>query len=126
MQEIERFVAEHAGRHPELLRQVQWPDVRTIAQREGIRVRRTPLSRPGRLVRYGNTWEIQLADDLDQSRLAVVGCHELVHFWRDRLDEPALYAGEDWEHDPKEDFANLAAWYLTSPARPLTSTPEPL
>jgi hypothetical protein len=116
--EIETFVAEHAVRHPELRRQVHWSAVRTIARREGISLRRLPLSRPGRLVRFGQRWEIQVSDELDLSARAVVGVHELVHYWRDRLDEPAIYASEEWEHDPKEDFANLAAWYLTSPNRP--------
>jgi hypothetical protein len=118
MREIEEFVAHHAVRHPELLRQVHWPQVRAIAQREGVRIRRLPLSRPGRLVRYGRTWEIQLNEDLTETQLAVVGSHELVHFWRDRDEEPAIYAGEDWEPDSKEDFANLVAWYLTTPHRP--------
>lgn len=123
MKEIETFVAEQAVRHPELLRQVHWSDVRTIAAREGLGVRRLPLSRPGRLVRFGERWEIQLSDELNESERAVVGVHELVHYWRDRMDEPAIYASEEWEHDPKEDFANLAAWYLTSPARPPLSDP---
>lgn len=119
MHEIERFVAHHAERHPELLRQVQWSDVRTMAAREDVRVRRVPLSRPGRLVRFAGAWEIQVSDELDLSTRAVIGVHELVHFWRDRLDESAIYsASEEWEHDPKEDFANVVAWYLTSPHRP--------
>src|SRR5689334_20810826 len=122
MQEIEEFVAAHAERHPELLRQLRWSDVRTIARREGIAVRRTALSRPGRLVRYGQQWEIQVSDELDESARTVVGAHELVHFLRDRMDESAIYAAsEEWERDPKEDFANVVAWYLTSPNRPPTS-----
>lgn len=118
MQEIEAFVAQHATRHPELLRQVQWADVRTMAAREGVRVRTLPLSRPGRLVRFGAAWEIQLSDELDASSRTVVGVHELVHYWRDRLEESAFYASEEWADDPKEDFANVVAWYLTSPHRP--------
>jgi hypothetical protein len=118
MREIERFVAEHAVRHPELRRQIHWPQVRTIARREGVRVRRLPLSRPGRLVRFGRSWEIQLSDELTPTELAVVGTHELVHYWRDREDESAFYSGEEWEPDSKEDFANLVAWYLTTPHRP--------
>lgn len=119
MNETEAFVAEHARRHPELLRQVHWPQVRAIAKREGIALRRLPLSRPGRLVRFGGEWEIQISDQLSVTERAVVGTHELVHFWRDRLDESAIYsASELWESDPKEDFANVVAWYLTSPNRP--------
>lgn len=119
MHEVEAFVAEHAARHPELLRQVHWPDVRTIARREGVGLRRLPLSRPGRLVRFGWRWEIQISDELDLSARAVVGVHELVHYWRDRLDESAIYtSSEVWERDPKEDFANVVAWYLTTPHRP--------
>lgn len=121
MREIEEFVAQHSARHPELLRQVQWPDIRRIAAREGVPVRRLPLSRPGRLVRFDRRWEIQLSDQLNQTELAVVGAHELVHYLRDREEEPAIYAGEEWAADPVEDFANLAAWYLTSPARPRRS-----
>ena len=118
MHEIEAFVRQHAPRHPELLRQVHWPEVRAIAKRECIAVRRVPLSRPGRLVRFGGAWEIQISDELDLTARAVVGVHELVHYWRDRLDESAIYsASEEWERDPKEDFANVVAWYLTSPNR---------
>lgn len=124
MQEIIDFVAALVPRHPELRRQVHWPDVRVIARREGVRLRRLPLSRPGRLVRFGRTWEIQISDELDMSARAVVGVHELVHYWRDRMEEPAIYASEEWADDPKEDFANLVAWYLTSPARPPQSSSE--
>lgn len=122
MHEIEAFVAQHATRHPELHRQVQWSDVRTMARREGVSVRRLPLSRPGRLVRFGQRWEVQVSDELDRSARTVVGVHALVHYWRDRLDEPAFCASEEWADDPKEDFANVVAWYLTSPARPRPST----
>lgn len=117
MNEIEAFVQEQGARHPELLRRVQWPEVRAIATREGVTIRITPLARPARLVRYGRTWEIQINEDLNHAARAFYGTHELVHYWRDREDEPTHYAGEDWEHDPKEDFANMVAWYLTSTAR---------
>lgn len=118
MREIEEFIDGLAVRHPELRRQLQWRDVRTIARREGVSVRRLPLSRPGRLVRFGQTWEIQLAEELNETERAVIGTHELVHFWRDRMDEPAIYASDEWQPDPREDFAVLVAWYLTSPNRP--------
>ena len=100
--------------------------MRAIAARESVRVRRLPLSRPGRLVRFGQQWEIQISDELSTTELAVVGTHELVHYWRDRMDEPAIYASEEWMPDPAEDFANLVAWYLTSPARPPRSSEESL
>lgn len=118
MREIEEFVDGLAVRHPELERQLQWRDVRTIARREGVSLRRLPLSRPGRLVRFGQTWEIQISEDLSETERTVIGTHELVHFWRDRMDEPAIYASDEWQPDPREDFAVLVAWYLTSPNRP--------
>lgn len=118
MKEITRFVAAIAERHPEVRRQLHWRDVQTIARREGVSVRRVPLSHPGRLVRFGRQWEIQVNEDLDQSARAVVGVHELVHYWRDREDEPAIYSTDLWMPDPREDFANLVAWYLTTPHRP--------
>lgn len=119
--EISAFVESLAPRHPELRRRVHWPDVRAIAQREGVEIRTTPLSRPARLVRFGRQWEIQLNDELDPNARAFYGMHELVHYWRDREEEPTFYAGEEWEDDPKEDFANLVAWYTTSTAHELVA-----
>lgn len=118
MKEIVQFVDAIARRHPEVRRPLHWPDVRTIARREGIGVRCTSLSHPGRLVRFGRQWEIQVCEDLNESERAVVGVHELVHFWRDREDEPAIYSTDLWMPDPREDFANLVAWFLTTPHRP--------
>jgi hypothetical protein len=114
--EIEEFVHHHAARHPELRRQVQWADVRAIAAREGIHVRVAPVSRPGRLVGMGGTWEMQVSDQLSEGERAFTGMHELVHYWRDREEGSAFYSSMEWEPEPSEDFANFVAWYCTSAA----------
>ncbi len=114
--EVEAFVASLADRHPELRRRVHWGAVRTMARREGIALRTVSLSHPARLVGLGGRWEIQMAEDLDPNARAFYGVHELVHFWRDREVESTFYSSDEWRRDPKEDFANVVAWYLTSTA----------
>lgn len=117
MNEIRAFVEAHATRHPELRRRVQWQDVRAMAAREGVSLHLVPMSRPGRLISFGDHWEIQMSDELDAGARAFVGVHELVHYWRDRETGPTFYSTEAWEPEPCEDFANLVAWYCTSTAR---------
>jgi hypothetical protein len=81
-------------------------------------------ARLGGLVRFGGEWEIQISDQLSVTERAAVGEHELVQYWRDRLDEPAIYASEDRADDPMEDYANLEAWHVTTPLRPVPHRPR--
>ena len=124
MNEIEAFVRHHSIRHPELRRRVQWADIRSIAAREGLKISILPMSRLGRLINYEDEWEIQLSERLDAGTRAVVGMHELVHFWRDREEGPAFYSTEEWQPEPREDFANMVAWYCTSSAYEHYARPE--
>lgn len=122
MNEIEQFVTLKGARHPELRRRVQWSGVRAIAAREGVHIRVMEMSRPGRLVSFGDRWEMQISEDLSDGARAFTGVHELVHYWRDREDGATFYASMEWEPEPREDFANMVAWYLTSSAHEFYST----
>jgi hypothetical protein len=106
-----------AGRHPELHRQVRWSDFEAICAREKIIVRIVALSRPARLVRFGQHVCIQINRAVHSSMLRTrYGMHELSHFWRDDPGEACYHAEEEWVASESEDFADLFAWQTTSPA----------
>ena len=114
---VPSFIKVMAERHPELRTQVTYVDFLAIAEREGISVRVVPLSRPARLVRCENAVFIQLADRTTHKERAVLGMHELCHFWRDDPGQPCFYADEE-DLRPLEEFADIFAWFVTSTARP--------
>lgn len=110
------FIRTMAERHPELRRPVTYAEFCAIAAREGIPVRVVPLSRPARLIRYGSSVAIQLSDRLPREERAIRGMHELCHFWRDDPGQPCYY-DDDEAAAPLEQFADVFAWAVTSPAR---------
>ncbi|MFL5481122.1 MAG: HIRAN domain-containing protein [Gemmatimonadaceae bacterium] len=104
--------------HPELMGPVRWQGFLRMAERSGIAVRVVPLSRPARLIRYGQALCIQIQRELNHHLRTLYGMHELCHAWRDELGMECIYADEETVMtDPKEDFADLFAWYVTSEAR---------
>jgi hypothetical protein len=106
------------AKHPELAQPVRWQHFLRMAERSNIAVRIVPLSRPARLIRYGQSLCIQLRRDLNHHLRTMYGMHELVHAWRDELGIACIYADDETvATDPKEDFADLFAWFVTSEAR---------
>lgn len=105
--------------HPELLRPVVWPDVRVMCHREGIAIYHVAAPFAGRLLRAGRFVAVQLNRKLSEAERTVVALHELAHFWRDDPGEPAYYLDlGDRRQDPREEFADIFAWYVTTPHRP--------
>lgn len=115
--DVRAFAAHMANRHPELARPVTWADFLAIAGRCRIIVRVVEMSHPARLVRLGNTVGIQLKRGLPRTLQTRYGMHELWHYWVDDIHEACIYADEDTVRHPREDPADLFAWYVTSPAR---------
>lgn len=114
---VPHFVRTMAERHPELWQQITYAEFAVIAAREGIAVRVTPaLSRPARLVRAGAAAFIQFRSDTGPGERAVLGMHELCHYWRDDPGQPCYYA-DGADLSPIEEFADIFAWCVTSPAR---------
>lgn len=110
------FIKTMAERHPELRVPVGYAEFLAIANREGVAVRVLPLPWPARLIRAGSAVFIQLADRTTHKERTVLGMHELCHFWRDDPGQPCFYADEE-DLRPLEEFADIFAWAVTSPAR---------
>ena len=108
-----------AKRHPELVRPCVWDDFVRIAEREEIVVRvvELPPWQQARMVRFGQRPFIQLSKRLTRDERTVVGFHELAHFWRDDPGVACYHAEQDDRCHPREDFADIFAWAVTSPAR---------
>lgn len=68
------------------------------------------------MLRYGHHVCIQLDRRLNRSARTTHGMHELCHAWRDDPGR-AFYNVEDEVVTSSEDFADLFAWVVTSPAR---------
>lgn len=105
-------------RHPEIARPCVWDDFVRICERERVVVRvvRLPKGESGRLVRADPHVFIQLSEHLSRAERTVVGFHELAHLWR---DDPgvACYYSDHADTSPGEDFCDVFAWAVTSPAR---------
>lgn len=115
---VVEFARSLYAKHPELEHPVRWHDLLRMAERSGIAVRIVPLSRPARLIRYGQALCIQIRRELNHHLRTFYGMHELCHAWRDELGMECIYADDDTVMtDPKEDFADLFAWFVTSEAR---------
>ena len=113
---VPRFIREMLPKHPELADVVTWEDFTRMANREGIAVRVVAgLPRKARLVRFGAHVVVQVSRELTRADRTLWGMHELCHFWR---DDPGVmcYHATDGD-DESEDFANIFAWTVTSPAR---------
>ncbi len=112
------MIRQLAKRHPEMASACVWDDFVRICKRERVVVRvvRLPAGQAGRLVRADHHVFIQLSSHLRRDERTVVGFHELAHFWR---DDPgvACYYSEDADFSPGEDFCDIFAWAVTSPAR---------
>lgn len=105
-------------RHPELEHPVRWQHFIAMALRSGVCIRLVPLSRPARLIRYGQSLCIRINYELNHHLRTRYGMHELCHVWRDELGLSCIYADDETvAKDPNEDFADLFAWYVTSEAR---------
>jgi hypothetical protein len=115
--EIIAFTRRMAIVHPELERPVTWGAFCSIAQRCRISIRIVSMSHPARLVRLGNSVGIQIKRGLDRTLQTRYGMHEMWHFWNDDIRESCIYADEETVRHPREDAADLFAWYVTSPAR---------
>ena len=111
------FTAKMAAVHPELAKPVTWTDFTSIAKRCKIMVRIVEMSHPARLLRLGNNVGIQIKRGMDRTLQTRYGMHELWHFWNDDIRESCIYADEATVRHPREDAADLFAWYVTSPAR---------
>jgi hypothetical protein len=114
---VVEFAKAMSARHSELRVTVGWSEFTAMALRDHISVRVVALSRPARLLRLGNRVGIQLNRDLDRTRQTREGMHELCHYWRDDLGEGCIYSDDETLQQPREDFAETFAWYVTSPAR---------
>jgi hypothetical protein len=105
-------------RHPELEHPVRWQHFIAMALRSGVFIRILPLSRPARLIRYGESLCIQIHYELNHHLRTRYGMHELCHVWRDELGMSCIYADDETiAKNEIEDFADLFAWYVTSEAR---------
>lgn len=115
---VTAFIRTMGERHPELKRLVLWDDMLRMANREGIFVRTValPSAVKARLVRCGERAFIQINANLRREEQTIHGMHELVHFWR---DDPgvACYYSDEISQATNEDFADIVAWAVTSPAR---------
>jgi hypothetical protein len=114
---IMEFTAMMARVHHELERPVTWGSFCSIAQRCRISIRILNMSHPARLVRLGNNVGIQIKRGMDRTLQTRYGMHEMWHFWNDDIRESCIYADEETVRHPREDAADLFAWYVTSPAR---------
>lgn len=112
-----RFIEKMSVRHPELANLVGWDDAVRIAQRESIQVRVRPMPRKinGRLLRIGHHVFVSVNSTLTRAERTTTLVHELVHFWRDDPGVGAYYS-DDVSLEPHEQFADVVAWILTSPA----------
>lgn len=115
--EIIEFTRRMSLVHGELERPVTWGAFCSIAMRCKIAVRILEMSHPARLVRLGNHVGIQIKRGLDRTLQTRYGMHEMWHFWNDEIREACVYADDETVRHPREDSADLFAWYVTSPAR---------
>lgn len=111
------FTAQMGALHPELLRPVTWVGFTEIARRSGIAVRVLELVQPARLLRAGSYVGIQIKRGMHRTLQTRYGMHEMWHFWNDDIRESCIYADDETVRHPREDAADLFAWYVTSPAR---------
>ena len=115
---VQGFVRTMAEKHPELQRVVGFREMMAIAKREGVVVKldRLPEFQHGRLIRLWNQPYVLLNRRITRAQQTMAGMHELCHFWRDDPGVASYYS--DGETGGKRDeFADLFAWIVASPAR---------
>lgn len=117
---VPHFVRLLAGRHPELRTQVTYEGFLAIAAREQIYVQlaRFPDRQRARTFAIGRFQYIQLNRAMAPGELATQGMHELCHVWRDKPIDGAYYSDELTGGESCY-FADIFAWRVTSPARPI-------
>lgn len=115
---VPALVRELAPKHPEIMAPVTMKEALAIAAREGIRVAIADLPRRirGRLIRVGDVVWIRIARHVPANARHVVIMHELAHFFRDDPGEMAAYM-DDETFSRIEEFCDVFAWAVTSPAR---------
>ena len=111
------FTSSMAEKHPELKDPVTWAGFIAIAQRCRISVRVVEMSHPARLLSIGDCVGIQIKRGIPRTLQTRYGMHELWHYWVDDIHEACIYADDETVRHPREDPADLFAWYVTSPAR---------
>jgi Zn-dependent peptidase ImmA (M78 family) len=113
------LVRKMAERHPELRAIVGMPQLLAITDREGILVRFVDYSRSqhARLVRVYDQTFILINRQLSQAEQVMGGVHELCHYWRDDPGVMSYYSDDVGPSSAREEFADLFAWLVTSPAR---------
>lgn len=117
---VRTFIEQIAQRHPELRSQVYLDDFYRMAARDHIHVRlvQLPERQRARTFSVGRHQFIQLNKAMAPGEQALQGMHELCHIWRDGPTTGAYYSDELTGGDSCE-FADMFAWFVTSPARPL-------
>lgn len=115
---VPAFVRRMADRHPELQRVVGFKQMLTMAQRDGVIVRldKMPVHQHGRLVRLWNQPYVLINRRITRAEQTMAGMHELCHFWRDDPGVASYYSDGD-TGGARDEFADIFAWTVTSPAR---------
>lgn len=117
---VPRFVQLMTEKHPELRTQVTYEGFCAIAGREQVVVQTCALPdrQRARTFAIGHHQFIQLNRSMAPGELATQGMHELCHIWRDKPVDGAYYSDELTGGESCY-FADIFAWRVTSPARPL-------
>lgn len=108
-----------ASIHPELRDVVQFDAFLRMAQREHVTVRvvELPPQQKGRTVRFAGRVFIQINRAMTRAEQTTTGMHELCHVWRDDPGVAAYYSDSVTGGSCCQ-FADIFAWFVTSPARP--------
>lgn len=116
---VPRFVEKMAARHPELRQPVSFDTMVRIAQRDRVVVRvvELPRAQKGRTIAIGHRVFIRINRAMSRAEQTTAGMHELCHVWRDGLRSSPYYSDE-MTGGASCEFADIFAWYVTSPARP--------
>lgn len=115
---VPRLVREQILRHPELAVPVTLREARAIAARERVGIVVTPLPNRirGRLTRVGERVWIHVGRHVPKGEWHIVLMHELAHLWRDDPGIMCAYS-DDETVNAMEEFCDVFAWAVTSPAR---------
>jgi hypothetical protein len=116
---VPRFVDRMAARHSELRDVVTFDVMRAMADRDhvGVRLVRLPATQKARTLAIGHRLFIRINRDISRAEQTAAGMHELCHIWRDGLRASPYYSDEVTGGESCQ-FADIFAWYVTSPARP--------
>lgn len=119
LRSIPEFTRVMTRRHPELAEPVGRSEMERMAARDGfaIRMATLPAQQKARAIRLWDRVYIQINRSLAPGEQLLSGMHELCHLWR---DDPgiAAYYSDDVTGGEACEFADIFAWYVTSPARP--------